>query len=581
MYQAKIKHLNGVETKPYAYVCVDKSALTRWLSRTVAPAVNPLVPAVLTANGVTLTASALIATLVAGLLLVPATLCSALAPLWVVLLWGYCVLDHVDGFRARSRGASSPWGEFLDHGLDALVVPAVVLAAVLMGPAGLVRPWLGTLLMAGAVLVTVAVWTEQRAVGVLYLPRFGPVEAVFATGLYMLSWLSPAAAGWWAAPALFGFSGTEVFLLVTLAIMPAGVIDFAFRAPAALGPVYAFAAMAAVTVAVAAAWPALAAPVALALALAGAAQTARIIVAHLTGAGSPPVAILTVGATLAAAVISSLSGLGPAPAYALALVLGVLDLTRTWLAAVAVLRRGRAVGAAPGRSDVWLNIWRRKAASTDVPLHHVNGYDLLDQAGWDGMIAELVAKLRLRPGLEVIEFGCGAGAFLASMAKVCPGLKLHGIDYAPELVERVKRVLDGDFQVGDIRHCPQVPGGSYDLVCSFGTLMYLNSAADATLALDEMRRALRSEGEIFLGEISDAERRGEAERLRAVTHADHRRVSADRPDHLYLPRDFFTDYAARHGFAISVHDHRDLGFGVGNPLASYRYSIIMRRGVVR
>lgn len=579
MYLKKIEHPQSVIAKPYAYVCVDKSALTRWLSRTVAPAVNPLVPAVLTANGVTLTASAMIATLVAGLLLVPAGVGSALAPLWVALLWGYCVLDHVDGFRARSRGASSPWGEFLDHGLDALVVPAVVLAAVLMGPDGLVRPWLGTLLMAGAVLVTVAVWTEQRAVGVLYLPRFGPVEAVFATGLYMLSWLSPVAANWWAVPVLFGFSGTEVFLLVSLAIMPAGLIGFAFRAPSALGPVYAFAAMGAVTVAVAAILPSLAAPVALAFALAGAAQTARTILAHLTGAASPPVGILTVVATLAAAVLSPLLGLGPALAYAVALALGVLELTRAWLVAVAVLRRGSAAGTATGRSEVWLNIWRRKAASTDVPLHHVNGYDLLDQAGWDGMIGELVAKLRLRPGMEVIEFGCGAGAFPASMAKVCPGLKLHGIDYAPELVERVRRVLDGGFQVGDIRDCPQVPSGSYDLVCSFGTLMYLNSAADATLALDEMRRALRPEGEIYLGEISDAERRAEAERLRSVTHADHRRVSADRPDHLYLPRDFFTDYAARHGFAISVHDHRDLGFGAGNPLASYRYSIIMRRGV--
>lgn len=494
-----------------------------------------------------------------------------LAPLWVALLWGYCVLDHVDGFRARARGMSSAWGEFLDHALDALIVPAVILAASWIAPAGAIRPWVTAAAIGGALVATVAVWSEQRAQGKLFLPSVGPVEGVVAAGLFMLTWAIPGADIWWQTVHL-GATRAELFLLASLAFVATGLFAISRRTPDSLKPALMLAGFAVVLVAIAAARPEASLPLILAFALAGASLAARTIVSHLTGDFRPNLPLLGFGATLVATLPTA-----PGPVLALlpwvaAVLLGGGVLVRDWMAAARALRPGNA----QQRSDVWQSIWRRKAATQDVPLHHVNGYDLLDQRGWDSMIADLASKLRLRPGMEVIEFGCGAGAFLLSLTRCCTGLRINGIDYAPELVERARKALAGGFSVGDMRASPHLPSAGFDLVCSFGTMMYLNSPAEAEKALDEMRRVLRPGGEIFLGEISDADRKEEAERLRRVTHADHRRVSAERPDHLYLSRGFFADYAGRNGLKAEVHDHRDLPFGASNPLASYRFSVILR-----
>jgi ubiquinone/menaquinone biosynthesis C-methylase UbiE/phosphatidylglycerophosphate synthase len=559
------------QARPYVYASEDRSQITLWLSRRVAPRVDPLLPRILSPNQVTLTGSGLVLLLTGGVAFVPEGLRQMLAPLWVALLWGYCVLDHVDGFRARDRKMSSAWGEFLDHALDAIIVPAVILAVAWFVPAGAIRPWVAAAAIGGALVATVAVWSEQRAQGKLFLPAIGPVEGIAATGLFMLTWLIPGADIWWQTVQL-GATRAELFLLASLLFVVTGLFTISRRTPDSLKPALMLAGFAVVLAAVAAARPEASLPLILAFALAGAALAARTIVAHLTGDFRPHLPLLGFGATLLASLPTA-----PGPALATlpwlaAVLLGGGALARDWIAA------GRALRPRAGqqRSDVWQSIWRRKAATDDVPLHHVNGYDLLDQRGWDGMIADLAAKLRLRPGLEVIEFGCGAGAFLLSLARCCTGLRLNGIDYAPELVERARKSLPGGFSVGDMRASPHLPTAGFDLVCSFGTMMYLNSPAEAEKALDEMQRVLRPGGEIFLGEISDADRQEEAERLRRVTHADHRRVSADRPDHLYLSRRFFQDYAARHRLKAEVHDHRDLPFGASNPLASYRFSVILR-----
>ena len=82
-------------------------------------------------------ASSLRRYLLAGILLTPPAIRLALAPVWVALLWAYCILDHVDGCRARRRGASSPWGECLDHGRDDWDGTVAGLGvAVVPGPAG-------------------------------------------------------------------------------------------------------------------------------------------------------------------------------------------------------------------------------------------------------------------------------------------------------------------------------------------------------------------------------------------------------------------------------------------------------------
>lgn len=202
-------------TSPFAYEyrCIDDSALTGWISRHLAPRIEKGLPAGLSANAITLLGTALV--LVAGL--AAATLPPASTGLWcggaAVLIWLYCLLDHVDGCRARARGTSGPLGEFLDHSLDAaniFVVAAVFLAA---GRSGEAAPVLDLLLITSCATVTIATWCQQHALREIRLPALGPVEGVLGAVLFLLSLHSPSLRDFWRQSALGPLTSFDLLLI--------------------------------------------------------------------------------------------------------------------------------------------------------------------------------------------------------------------------------------------------------------------------------------------------------------------------------------------------------------------------------
>lgn len=228
------------------------------------------------------------------------------------------------------------------------------------------------------------------------------------------------------------------------------------------------------------------------------------------------------------------------------------------------------------RSRQWLLIWEKKAVAAETPLHHIDGYDLLSPSQWQSMVSELASMLPLEAGAKLVELGCGCGAFIDTLRRMHPTLETTGVDYSASLIDVAKGRVGGAFYVGDARSCPALPSNHFDIACSFGTTMYLNSEQEVIMMLDEMRRITAPGGTLFVGEVSSAELREKALSLRALTHAKRRLVSDLSPDHLYVRKSLFTDYAARYGMKARIYDHHLAGFASANPLASYRFSVIMR-----
>jgi phosphatidylglycerophosphate synthase len=272
----------------YVYRCNDRSWLTGVISSQIAPRLETWLPAAWSANTVTWIGSAMMWLLLIGVGCVPILPRGQWAPLWISLLWGYCLLDHVDGCRARRRRSSSPWGEFLDHALDAWHGTIAVWALGLMG-GDAVHPGLIVVMIACVALATAATWLEQKVRGEFFLGAIGPVEAVVATGIYFALWMFPATTGILRSPlsARSGFTWAE-FLL---AFACAGNLLTAFRVVARTRRIAApLAAVAALVAALAAlgfssrlGWPVLGA----AIALLTADFSARVLVSHLTRAAVP------------------------------------------------------------------------------------------------------------------------------------------------------------------------------------------------------------------------------------------------------------------------------------------------------
>jgi SAM-dependent methyltransferase len=103
---------------------------------------------------------------------------------------------------------------------------------------------------------------------------------------------------------------------------------------------------------------------------------------------------------------------------------------------------------------------------------------------------------RLRPGLHVLDVGCGPGTITADLAaRVAPG-RVLGVDNAPEILDTARATAIGrgvenvSFAVGDV-YALDAPDGSFDVVHAHQVMQHLT---DPVAALREMRRVCRPGG---------------------------------------------------------------------------------------
>jgi ubiquinone/menaquinone biosynthesis C-methylase UbiE len=102
----------------------------------------------------------------------------------------------------------------------------------------------------------------------------------------------------------------------------------------------------------------------------------------------------------------------------------------------------------------------------------------------------------LRPGLELLDVGCGPGTITLDLAeRVAPG-RVVGLDREKDIVEEAERlrstrhVANASFCVGDV-YALDMPDASFDVVHAHQVLQHLR---DPVAALVEMRRVLRPTG---------------------------------------------------------------------------------------
>ncbi|PRP99364.1 Demethylrebeccamycin-D-glucose O-methyltransferase [Enhygromyxa salina] len=141
----------------------------------------------------------------------------------------------------------------------------------------------------------------------------------------------------------------------------------------------------------------------------------------------------------------------------------------------------------------------------------LHNYTPLESLIYDSLVERAIGALHercmswiepeLRPGLRVLDVGCGGGQVTLAVAEREPEARVTGLDLSPEQIERAKGrgASVGDrveFVEGSALDLP-FDDGSFDLVYSLGSLKHWSEPARG---LRECARVLTPGGQLIVAE---------------------------------------------------------------------------------
>ncbi len=157
----------------------------------------------------------------------------------------------------------------------------------------------------------------------------------------------------------------------------------------------------------------------------------------------------------------------------------------------------------------------------------------------------------LKPGLRVLDVGCGPGSITVGIAKHVPGGEIIGIETQPEPLEAARNLAQADgitnvtFEIGDAFNLAY-EDDAFDIVHVHQVLQHV---ADPIAALREMRRVVKTGGVVACRESACATWYPENEGLRLADEL-FRRLNKDRGAHPH-PGNHIHVWAHEAGFPLA------------------------------
>ena len=194
--------------------------------------------------------------------------------------------------------------------------------------------------------------------------------------------------------------------------------------------------------------------------------------------------------------------------------------------------------------DIWNNKKIKKEFDTKMTLAELikaDGFDTgvgsYTEESWRTLVADFCNRVVLNKDSNVLEIGCGCGAFLYSCNEIIKA-NYFGFDYSKSLIEIAKnQIPNGHFVVAEANDLTFLEY-KFDVILSHGVFFYFPSHQYVETVLKKYTERIVVGGKLVLMDLNDAKYQKEYHSIRKSLYNNPKDYEKDYEDlqHLFFEK---------------------------------------------
>lgn len=230
------------------------------------------------------------------------------------------------------------------------------------------------------------------------------------------------------------------------------------------------------------------------------------------------------------------------------------------------------------RKNNWLKIWTKKGKKLEsIELNDIikaNGFDStlgkFNSTDWRYYINQNLKLIKLKKKSSILEYGCGAGAFLSFWYN--KNYNLYGIDYSKTLIHKAKKIFPKiNFKIGEISSIKKF-NTKFDLIFAHSVFQYFDNYDYARKLILNMISNLRENGNILILDIPDkSKEKNYKKKLKNILgNIDFKRKYSTN-SHLFYDKNYFKEIAKENNLKIKIVNQSFRNY----PNSRFRFNVLL------